>query len=247
MPPITATTPIYTAANYDDLCRHTVEKILSLSQQCIKARGRFTLVLSGGSTPKGVYQLMAGRPYAGRFDWKNIYLFVGDERFVPWTSERSNHKMIMEDLITGDQVRGSHFYPIPTGMPDAQSAALAYEKELTAFFALKPGEMPVFDLMLLGLGTDGHTASLFPHHPALKETKRLVLEVKAQGIPEERVTLTLPVINHSRAICFVIEGQDKAPKLKQLRQGYQGPDLPASQIQPQGDIWWFIDKSALSS
>ena len=170
-----------TAKNYEEFCVQVVEKILTLSKQRIQKQGRFTIALSGGSTPEGIYSLMAGHSYRDQFDWEGIDFFLGDERWVPSDNPRSNYKMIADTLLTKTKIPLSNVHAIKTNTADAQTSASLYEKELIKYFKLNAREFPQFDLILLGLGPDGHTASLFPNHPALDETKRLVIPVEAEG------------------------------------------------------------------
>ena len=235
-----------TAKDYEALCALAVRKILSCSQKAIKERGRFTLVLSGGATPEGVYSLMAQRPYRDQFDWKNIHFFLGDERWVPAESPRSNYKMIVGSLFTKINIPLSHFHAVNTATPDARTSAALYEKELIRYFSLKAGEFPQFDLILLGLGQDGHTASLFPGQPALEEAKRLAVSVEADGIAEKRITLTLPVIDHARAVFFLVNGPEKALILKKVLEGTGTRTLPAAIAGAGPRVWWLADQTAAS-
>ncbi len=245
MSPITAPRQMSTAKNYEELCLNAVEKILALSRKAVQNQGRCTIVLSGGSTPAGVYSLMASPNYSGQFDWKNIHFFLGDERWVLWNSPRSNYKMIMDSLFSQLDPSLYNFHPIQTNTRDVTASASLYEKELARFFALKPHEFPRFDLVLLGLGQDGHTASLIPDDPALHESAHLAVEVEAKGYPEKRVTLTLPVLNQAHAVFFLVSGPDKAQVLQKIIEGKN--NFPAGQVNPQhGEVTWFLDQQAAS-
>jgi 6-phosphogluconolactonase len=234
-----------TAKNYEELCLKAVEKILTFSRKAIHTQGRCTIVLSGGSTPAGVYSLMASPNYSGQFDWKNIHFFLGDERWVPRNSPRSNYKMIMDSLFSKLNPSSYNFHPIKTNTRDVAASASLYEKELVHFFTLKPNEFPRFDLVLLGLGQDGHTASLIPDHPAINESTHLAVGVEAKGYAEKRVTLTLPVLNQAHAIFFLVSGPDKAQVLQKIMEGKNS--FPAGRVNPQhGEVTWFLDKQAAS-
>ena len=243
---ISARPQIAVAKNYEELCSQAAQKILALSKKRIREGGRFTLALSGGSTPEGIYSLMASRAYRKRFAWEKIHFFFGDERWVPRNSPRSNYKMIARALLTKVPVPRANIHAIRTNTPNAAASAVLYEKELIEFFQLKPGEFPCFDLILLGLGQDGHTASLFPKDPALLEKKRLAVPVAATGIAEKRVTLTLAAINHAKAVFFVASGREKALALKAvLSPTMTRPALPAQLVRPlHGGSWWFVDHDA---
>jgi 6-phosphogluconolactonase len=245
MLPITAPRQMSTAKNYEELCLKAVEKILTLVHRAIHTQGRCTIVLSGGSTPQGVYSLMATRPYCDQFDWEKIHFFLGDERWVPRHSPRSNYKMIMDSLFSQLNPPSYNFHPIKTNTHDVAASASLYEKELVHFFALKPNEFPRFDLVLLGLGQDGHTASLIPDNPAINESTHLAVPVEAKGYEEKRVTLTLPVLNQAKAVFFLVSGPDKAQVLQKILEGKNS--FPAGKVNPQqGEITWFLDQQAAS-
>jgi 6-phosphogluconolactonase len=245
MSPITAPRQMSTAKSYEELCLKAVERILMLSHKAIRNQGRCTIALSGGSTPAGVYSLMASPNYSGQFDWKNIHFFLGDERWVPMESPRSNYKMVMNSLFSKLNSPSYNFHPINTNTHDVEAAASLYEKELIHFFVLKHKEFPQFDLVLLGLGQDGHTASLIPDHPAINESKRLAVPVEAKGYAEKRVTLTLPVLNKAHAVFFLVSGPDKAPVLQKIMEG--NTSFPAGKVNPQqGEVTWFLDQQAAS-
>ena len=242
----TAHRQIVVAKNYDELCSVAVQKILSLSLEAIKERGVCTMALSGGSTPQGVYSLMADGNYSGKFEWNKIHFFLGDERYVPLHDSRSNYKMIADAFSVNAKIPLSHVHSVKTNTSDIRLSAEMYEQELLSFFRLKSNALPQFDIMLLGIGEDGHTASLFPGHSAIDETKRLVAPVEAAGIPEKRITLTLPVINNSRTIIFWVSGSGKAPMVKKILAEHV--PLPAGRVHPHhGALLWYMDESAAGS
>jgi 6-phosphogluconolactonase len=190
--------------NYEDLCERVTEEILVLSAKKIAAQGRFTIVLAGGSTPKRIYECMAGPNYRNEFKWDKIHLFWGDERWVSHKDQRSNYRMVSDALISKVKIPSGNIHPVRTEDCGPETSANLYEKVIGREFQLKKDEFPVFDLILLGLGTDGHTASLFPGNPALMVKDRLVVSTSQEGIPEKRITLTLPAINHAAMIFFLI-------------------------------------------
>ena len=235
--------------NYEELCEEAVQKILALSKEAIEARNQFNLVLSGGSTPKDVYRKMASPSYRNAFDWHKINLFWGDERWVPPSESRSNYGMVAEALLTRVDIPYQNIHPIKTSEANPQITAAAYEKELQAHFGLGKGEIPTFDLILLGVGQDGHVASLFPDDvEALNEKNRLIIPTHIRETEQFRISLTFPVINHARHILFLVSGGEKSKILQSI---FEGPSpekiLPVQNVHPaHGTVHWLMDKSAAS-
>lgn len=199
----------------------------------------FRLCLSGGSTPRGAYKLLSQR---NDVDWTCTELFFGDERFVPHDSPDSNYRMARESLLAGGNVHPRALLAMPTdGTP--QDCADAYEEELRQQYgaSLLDPAVPLFDLMLLGLGPDGHTASLIPHQPVLKERTRWVAPVP-KGRDEVRLTLTYPALESSKLTLFLVAGADKADAVARVRGG--DTTLPAGALQPEGDVLWLLDRAA---
>lgn len=222
------------------LARAAVDIFVEQAQSALRAKGRFAVALSGGSTPRAVYKLLADAPLA----WENIHLFWGDERCVPPDHADSNFRMTTESLLMRVHIPPENVHRIQ-GELAPELAAARYEQELRAFF----GDVPRFDLILLGLGDDGHTASLFPESPALHERTRWAAAVAHETPPPPlvpRVTLTLSVLNAARQVVFLVSGGGKAARLAEvLRASMASPSLPASMIQPDnGEILWLIDQSA---
>jgi 6-phosphogluconolactonase len=199
----------------------------------------YRLCLSGGSTPRAAYKLLAHR---NDIAWECVEIFFGDERFVPPDHPDSNYRMVRETLLQGGAVQPRALLPMPTdGTPE--DCAEAYEEILRQQYGasrLDPAA-PLFDLMLLGLGTDGHTASLLPGQPVLKERERWVAPV-AKGRPEVRLTLTYPALDSSRLVLFLVAGADKADAVRRVRAGEA--DLPAGALNPSGDVIWLLDRAA---
>ncbi len=205
----------------------------------IEERGRFTVALAGGSTPKAAYELLA-RDHTDEVDWANVHVFYGDERSVPPEHEDSNYRMSKETLL--DHVQVASIHRMQGELPPEQ-AAKAYEEELREFFGDE--DPPVMDLIMLGIGGDGHTASLFPNTPALEVTDRLATENPVEKLNTVRITLTAPTINAARAVTFLVAGEDKAEALQQILEGDGSANTyPAKLVQPAGGPNWMIDKEA---
>ncbi len=220
--------------------------ILSTAQESVARNGRFTIALTGGSSPKKLYELLTGAPYKDELPWQQTYVFWGDERFVPPTDDRYNAKMAYETLLNHVPVPGNQIFPMPYS--DREKPALIaqqYEELLHKHFGSNP---PQFDMILLGMGDDGHTASLFPHTPVLEEKQRWVSEVYHTGQQMYRITLTAPLINQARKVAFLLFGVSKADVLHQVLEGnYQPQHLPTQLIKPaSGEAHWFMDEAAAS-
>ena len=207
------------------------------------ALGRFTVALAGGSTPKATYEALA-RNYSGELEWGGVHAFFGDERTVPPDDENSNYRMARAALLSRVPVGGVH--RMRGELPPAEAAA-AYERELREFFGQE--EPPSLDLILLGLGEDGHTASLFPETSALDVSDRWVVANPVLKLETTRLTLTVPVINAAKAATFLVAGEGKAEALKQILEGDADPRAyPAKFIRPEGgDLTWMVDAASASS
>ena len=204
--------------------------------------GTVRIALSGGSTPKKLYTLLGGEPFVGRIPWQRVELFWGDERFVPHDDAASNYRMVREALLSRAPIPPDRIYPMPVeGAP--ADAAVRYETLLKRLYGADEFDPagPFFHIMLLGLGGDGHTASLIPGQPVLEERKRWVAAVTG-GRAEIRITLTYPAIESSRTIAFLATGAEKAGALAAVRAGDQ--KLPAARIRPSGDVNLFLDRAA---
>jgi 6-phosphogluconolactonase len=205
--------------------------------------GRIAVALSGGSTPKLLYQLLAAPPLRDAAPWLRIHWFWGDERFVPPDDPKSNFRMVREAMLAAAPVPAANLHPIPTVGMTPEAAAAAYERELQSFYGaptLDPAR-PLFDAMLLGLGPDGHTASLFPGVAVLDERARWAAAVVGAQ-PEPRITLTFPVIESSRAVAFLVSGAEKREVLTRVLQG--DPALPAARVRPVGTLTFIVDRAA---
>lgn len=228
----------------DALSRAAFEELMLTLRDAISARSRFAIALSGGHTPAKLYALWAhAEEYGVRTPWERVHLFWGDERYVPHDDPLSNYRMTRETLIERVPIPSSNVHPFPTELPQPESVAEAYESELRKFFGSEP---PAFDLQLLGLGGEGHTASLFPGSPALEEKQRWVAAVEVPAKPSRRLTVTPVVLNCGRNTFFLVAGADKRKILAALR---NEPDTgasqyPAAMVRPRRPPVWFLDQAA---
>jgi 6-phosphogluconolactonase len=213
-----------------------------LSGIAAASHGRFAVSLSGGSTPRRLYQLLAEPPFRDAMPWDRIHWFWGDERFVPPEHPDSNYRMVREALLTHAPIPVANIHPVPTG-GEPVAAARDYEAMLQTFYGAETldAASPLFDVQLLGLGPDGHTASLFPGTKVLDERQRWVAEVIGAKA-EDRITLTYPVLESSRFTAFLVAGADKRDALKRVLAGDRG--LPAARLSPVGELVWFVDQEA---
>jgi 6-phosphogluconolactonase len=230
-----------------DLFQAAAEEVLRAAAEAIAQRGRFTIALSGGSTPRNLYTLIAANASAS-LPWDQMFFFWGDERHVPLNDPDSNYRMAKETLLSKVPIPPANIFPVPADNPDAAAAAQAYEDTLRKFFALAPGEFPRFDLILLGMGPDGHTASLFPETAALQEKSRLVVANWVEKLSNSRITFTLPVLNAARCVAFLVSGADKAAVLHEVLEGKApGEKYPSKLVRPiEGKLIWFVDRAAAS-
>jgi 6-phosphogluconolactonase len=226
-------------ADPPSLARHVAEW---MTASALATAGAFRVSLSGGSTPKTLYGLLASDAFRERFPWKRVSWYWGDERFVPYDHPESNYRMTREAMLAKAPVPPENIHPVPAdGSPD--EAALRYERTLQAAYGatvLDPAR-PLFDITLLGLGPDGHTASLLPDEPVLDERKRWTAAV-SHGRPEIRITMTYPAIESSRHVAFLVAGKEKAEILAAIRKG--GSQVPAARVKPVGELIWFVDRAA---
>ncbi len=205
--------------------------------------GPVSVALSGGSTPKLLYQALAAAPFIDRVPWVRVHWFWGDERFVPQSDTRSNYRMTMQAMLDRAIVPPGNIHPIPTEGVTAEEGAARYQALLQAFYGtqvLDPAR-PLFDVVLMGLGTNGHTASLFPDTPVLTERTAWAAAVTPAGEPT-RITLTYPALESCRHAAFLVAGADKHDVLARVQAG--APDLPASHYRPTGELHWFVDQAA---
>ncbi len=235
----------------DDLAAQAADFIIKASQEAIAARGRFTLAFTGGSSPGKTYGLLAQSDRAAQMDWEKSYLFMGDDRFVPPSDERSNFGMVAQILLNHVPAPNENIFPIPTEAQSSDQAAVYYADTIRDFFGLPmDAPPPALDLVLLGLGDDGHIASLFPGFPTLEVTDRWVVSSPPGTLPPpvDRVTLTFPVINAARQVLFIVNGEKKAPAVQDILEGGAAREKrPAAGVKPNsGEVIWMLDPSAAS-
>lgn len=229
----------------DLLKRAAAEHIITHCEASINAQGYFSIALSGGSTPKTVYELLTDKAFSRYVDWEHTHIFWGDERCVPPDHTDSNYRMARLTLLDNVPLPVTNIHRIKGELDPAQAAA-DYEQTLRQFFARRRDGNVRFDLILLGMGDDGHTASLFPGTPALEETERLVVENYVEKLDSWRITLTAPVINAADRVTFLVTGKSKADILQQVLEGpYQPHELPSQLVQPvSGNLLWMVDEPA---
>ncbi len=229
----------------EDLYIAVAEFIIDVANKAILKRGQFTFVLSGGQTPLELYSILAKHPYCDYMQWKKTYVFWGDERCVPLDDEQNNAHQAKVHLLDKVDIPKSNIHIIPVNLP-TQEAAKQYEKDIKGFFEGAPFQ---FDLILLGLGEDGHTASLFPKTNVLAERTEGIRAVTVDSPIGNRITMTAPLINRSRHIVFLVTGKNKASILKKVLSGtYQPEKYPAQLIKPmEGDLHWFANSAAATS
>jgi 6-phosphogluconolactonase len=238
-------------ADTQELFHAAAEEVCRIGQMSMESTGRFSLVLSGGSTPRGLYELLAEHPYRSQVDWKRVEFFWGDERGVPPDHAASNFRMAREAMLDKLDVPHDRVHRIEAERPDLDEVAKDYEREIERVLGRIPGvgrRPPHFNLFLLGMGDDGHTASLFPNTSALLEPERWVVAQEVPKAPRERITMTPPLINAAHFIMFVVSGASKADVLAEVLQGPRDPlRYPAQLIRPlTGEVTWFVDRAASS-
>ncbi len=215
--------------------------VLEKIQLAIQERGLCTIALAGGNTPKPLYEAIATH----NLPWNKIHLFWGDERYVAAEHPDSNQGMVRRSWLDLVNFPSENIHPMPTGAANPKIDAQIYEKELVKFFQVTAGKFPAFDIVLLGMGDDGHTASLFPYTKAILVEDRLVMVGNKDGQP--RLTLTAPLINNARCVLFLVAGANKRPALKQVfAEQADFITYPARLIQPKGELWWLLDRAAWS-
>jgi 6-phosphogluconolactonase len=233
-------------AGLPDLSRAAADELASRAREAIRSRGRFTLVLAGGATPKTLYELLASDPaFRDSLPWGKVHFFFSDERHVPPDHPLSNFRNAAVALFSKIPLPSGNVHRFATELQLPQ-AADSEERSLREFFVLDPAEFPRFDLVFLGMGEDGHTASLFPGAAALRETARLAVPVTGAGIQPARITHTLAVFNHAATVVFLVSGPSKSPALRAVLEG--GPEsdpLPARMVKPaHGTLLWLVDREA---
>ncbi len=223
----------------NELIERSLEIVRAKIAEAIAQREIATIALAGGSTPKPLYEKLAEQD----LPWEQIHVFWGDERYVPADHPDSNQGMAHRAWLDKVSLPAANIHPMPTDAADPADAAAQHEAELQAFFNLSAGTFPAFDIILLGMGDDGHTASLFPHTDALQVRDRLITVGNKDGQP--RLTFTAPLINQAHAVLFLVAGASKRPALDHIFAPEDDDTLyPARLIQPQGELWWLLDEAA---
>jgi 6-phosphogluconolactonase len=244
---MSGTVEVRRLATPQDLFQAAADEVIRSANQAIAQRGRFTIALSGGSTPRSLYTLIAANA-SGSLPWDKVFFFFGDERHVGPKDADSNYRMADESILSKVPVPPANVFRVPAENPDASAVADTYEQTLRKFFELAPGKFPRFDVILLGMGPDGHTASLFPKTAALQESSRLVVANWVEKLHTHRITLTLPVLNDARCVAFLVSGTDKAAPLHEVLEGKApGEEYPSKLVRPvDGKLIWFVDRAAAS-
>lgn len=258
MPPKSANSPaterwgaagpdVRIVANQDAIAARAARELLQAATSAVAQKGSFSVALSGGSTPKVLYSLLANDPaMRAQLPWDKMRVYFGDERSVGPEHSDSNYRMAAEAMLSKVPLKPEQVFRIKGEYPDTERAAQEYEQALRASFKIAEGQFPRFDLVLLGMGSEGHTASLFPGTKVLHESKRMVARTWVGKLYTERITLTAPVINNAALVMFMITGADKALALKGVLEGPHDPDqLPAQMIRPtNGQLLWLVDTIA---
>jgi 6-phosphogluconolactonase len=234
--------------NADELARAAAVNLLNLARESIAARGVFTLALSGGSTPKKLYALLASDPAFRDFPWDKTQLFFGDERHVPPDDKDSNYLMTKSTLLTSGLVPEANLHRVRAELADAADSAAQYEEEMRAFFTEDKclNGFPRFDAVLLGMGPDGHTASLFPGSKGLDESKRWIISNWVEKFKTDRITFTFPVLDAARKVLLLVAGADKTDMLHEIFVTQQGKRIyPVQRVAPvDGTKAWLLDEAA---
>ncbi|HLI20566.1 MAG TPA: 6-phosphogluconolactonase [Stellaceae bacterium] len=217
-----------------------------LLERALAVEGRAALCLAGGNTPRMVYEMLADKPLRERFPWDRVHWFFGDERVVPATSPRSNYHMVRETLFDRVPIPPANIHAVPTDGGDAEKCARAYETVLKQFYGSDrlAANRALFAATLLGVGDNGHTASLFPGSPVLHERRRWAVGLSDPSVPEPRVTLTIPVLESSGEVAFLVTGAEKHAVVARLA---HDDELPAARIHPAGRLRWFLDRAAANN
>jgi 6-phosphogluconolactonase len=229
------------------IAKRCAQKFVEIAAAAVKEKSSFSVALSGGSTPKTLYGLLANDPaLRSQVPWDKMHLFFGDERHVGPGDEQSNFRMAAEAMISKSPLKPQQVIRIKGEYPEAEDAAREYEQAIRAHFKLTDGQFPRFDLVLLGMGSEGHVASLFPGTKALRENRRIAVHNWVGKVLMDRITLTAPAINNAANVICMVTGAEKAPALTAVLERFYEPDqLPAQLIQPlNGTLLWLVDTAA---
>ena len=239
---------VHVFSDSETLAHDAAQQIIEMAARSIASHNYFSIALAGGRTPRILYRLLTKDPYSSQIDWENVHIFWGDERYVLPESIDSNYRMVKESLLSLISIPSKNVHPYNTRL-SPHSCAVDYEKKIQHHFKLDDQRLPCFDCILLGLGADGHTASLFPDSNSLDEQKRLVIADYVEKLRNYRLTLSLPVINNANVILFLVSGEEKSNILVQVLSGKQkDKSIPATLVVPKdGTLIWLIDEVAYSS
>lgn len=234
------------AEDLNQLSEIAARKFVSVAREAIAENEKFTVALAGGSTPKSLYKLLASKDFRSQIDWRRVFFFFGDERNVSIDSDESNFRMANESILKPLQIPDKNVFRWRTELADAEKTAENYAKTIEDFFDLSGDEFPRFDLILLGMGDDGHTASLFPFSKALGEIEKIAVVNFVEKFDTNRLTFTFPVINNASNIVFLVSGANKANVLKEVLEGEFEPEkFPSQNVNPQnGNLYWLVDREA---
>lgn len=237
---------IVVAQDKKELFQRTATLILDAGNAAISRSGRYALVLTGGSTPKGLYELLASDEWRTRIDWTKVHLFWGDERFVPATDEQSNFGMAKKAMIDHLRIPAANIHRVVTENTTPEVCADAYARDIREFFGALPGMFPSFDFVLNGLGSNRHVLSLFPARPTIHEKTKLVVSDYIPEVSMDRITMTAPLVNAAREVVMLVAGADKADAVNDVIYGPRDVDLkPAQVIAPtSGRLTWMLDHNA---
>lgn len=229
--------------NLQELNQHVAQWFSQLASQAISDHGKCHIALAGGNTPRALYELLASETYAGQVDWQHVNFYFGDERAVPLDHEQSNFRMAHEAMLDKLSIPSTNIFPLIPDLDNLENSAHHYEKILRRELPLSDDGVPVFDLILLGMGADGHTASLFPDSEILQDRQNLVAKVHVDKLNAWRVSFTYPLINNAAHIAIMVAGDDKAGKLKEIFVDHSGSS-PIEKIEPKGELRWYLDSTA---
>ena len=245
---------LHVCKNYEELSEHVADWMVGYICKTLSTRDRFSIVLTGGNTPKKLYELLASEEYNHKIDWSRANVFIGDERFVPFDDERNNSAMIQKTLLDHVTVRQEHVHFMQTENMSPETSSNAYEEILDYYFRptsnIEPQTSNTFDLVLLGMGDDAHTLSLFPGQTkAIHENTRSCTYLWLEAQNMHRVTLTPPVVNASRCVVFLVSGMSKTKALHEVfNEGYDPVKYPSQIIKPtNGELHWFVDEDAMGN
>jgi 6-phosphogluconolactonase len=237
-------------ADAEAVARAAADRLVAVAEEAIRSRGRLALALSGGSTPRTLFALLAALPYREQVDWPRVEVFWGDERCVAPTHADSNFRMARETLLDAVPIPAERIHRIAAESSDHAAAAAAYEAEIARVLGGQPGgRPPTLDLILLGMGPDGHTASLFPHTDALRERRRWVVANPVPKLHADRITMTWPLLNQAAHVLFLVAGADKAAVLREVLEGPVDTErLPSQGVRPEGGrLSWLVDRAAAAT